>query len=482
MITFIICVLVLVLGYRFYAKYLEKVMEIDPNRQTPAYAMRDNVDYVPMPWWKVLLVQFLNIAGLGPIYGAIAGAMWGPAAFVWIVLGTVFGGAVHDFFSGMLSVKHEGKSITEIIGIYLGNSTKQVMRVFTVILLVLVGVVFISGPASILASLTPENLDFQFWIWCVFIYYILATLLPIDKIIGSIYPVFGFALLFMAVSLITMLIIKGYSMPELTFDNWQNFHTEPDKFPIFPMLFISIACGAISGFHATQSPLMARCIENESEGKRVFYGAMVIEGVVALVWAAISMSFFGGINELNNVMIAHQGNAAWVVNEVSNSLLGRFGAVLAILGVVAAPITSGDTAFRSARLTVADLLHYNQKPIKNRLLITVPLFVIGFILTRIDFGVIWRYFAWANQTLAAVVLWTITIYLVQKGKNYWITLLPALFMTSVVTTYIFLAPEGFSLGTTISYFLGFAMTAIVLILFIVYFVKNKQSFSGLSNK
>ncbi len=482
MITFIICVLVLVLGYRFYAKYLEKVMEIDPNRQTPAYAMKDNVDYVPMPWWKVLLIQFLNIAGLGPIYGAIAGAMWGPAAFVWIVLGTVFGGAVHDFFSGMLSVKHEGKSITEIIGIYLGNSTKQVMRVFTVILLVLVGVVFISGPASILASLTPENLDFQFWIWCVFIYYILATLLPIDKIIGSIYPVFGFALLFMAVSLITMLIIKGYSMPELTFDNWQNFHTKPDKFPIFPMLFISIACGAISGFHATQSPLMARCIENESEGKRVFYGAMVIEGVVALVWAAISMSFFGGINELNNVMIAHQGNAAWVVNEVSNSLLGRFGAVLAILGVVAAPITSGDTAFRSARLTVADLLHYNQKPIKNRLLITVPLFVIGFILTRIDFGVIWRYFAWANQTLAAVVLWTITIYLVQKGKNYWITLLPALFMTSVVTTYIFLAPEGFSLGTTISYFLGFAMTAIVLILFIVYFVKNKQSFSGLSNK
>lgn len=482
MITFIICVLVLVLGYRFYAKYLEKVMEIDPNRQTPAYAMKDNVDYVPMPWWKVLLIQFLNIAGLGPIYGAIAGAMWGPAAFVWIVLGTVFGGAVHDFFSGMLSVKHEGKSITEIIGIYLGNSTKQVMRVFTVILLVLVGVVFISGPASILASLTPENLDFQFWIWCVFIYYILATLLPVDKIIGSIYPVFGFALLFMAVSLITMLIIKGYSMPELTFDNWQNFHTKPDKFPIFPMLFISIACGAISGFHATQSPLMARCIENESEGKRVFYGAMVIEGVVALVWAAISMSFFGGINELNNVMIAHQGNAAWVVNEVSNSLLGRFGAVLAILGVVAAPITSGDTAFRSARLTVADLLHYNQKPIKNRLLITVPLFVIGFILTRIDFGVIWRYFAWANQTLAAVVLWTITIYLVQKGKNYWITLLPALFMTSVVTTYIFLAPEGFSLGTTISYFLGFAMTAIVLILFIVYFVKNKQSFSGLSNK
>ncbi len=468
MITFGICILILVLGYVFYAKYLEKVIGIDPNRPTPAMRMADGVDFVPMSWWRVLLIQFLNIAGLGPIFGAIAGAMWGPVAFVWIVIGTVFGGAVHDFFSGMLSLKHDGQSITEIIGIYLGNFSKQIMRIFTVVLLILVGVVFISGPAGILANLTPAHLNFQFWVVVVFIYYILATLLPIDKIIGKIYPIFGFALIFMAISLITMLIVKGYHLPELTADNWKNFHNGPEKFPIFPMLFITIACGAISGFHATQSPLMARCMKNESEGRRVFYGAMVIEGVVALVWAAISMSFFGGIDELNDIMISQKGNAAWVVNEVSNSLLGSFGAVLAILGVVAAPITSGDTAFRSARLTVADLLKYNQKPIKNRLLITLPLFAIGFVLTRINFDIIWRYFAWANQTLATVVLWTITIYLLQKGKVYWITLLPALFMTAVVSTYIFFAPEGFALSKPISYTIGFAITLGVFVYFLIY--------------
>ena len=477
MITFGICILILVLGYVFYAKYLEKVIGIDPNRPTPAITMADGVDFVPMSWWRVLLIQFLNIAGLGPIFGAIAGAMWGPIAFVWIVIGTVFGGAVHDFFSGMLSLKHDGQSITEIIGIYLGNFSKQIMRIFTVVLLILVGVVFISGPAGILSNLTPEHLNFQFWVVAVFVYYILATLLPIDKIIGKIYPIFGFALIFMAVSLIIMLIVKGYHLPELTADNWKNFHNRPEKFPIFPMLFITIACGAISGFHATQSPLMARCMKNENEGRRVFYGAMVIEGIVALVWAAISMSFFGGIDELNDIMISQKGNAAWVVNEVSNSLLGPFGAVLAILGVVAAPITSGDTAFRSARLTVADLLKFNQKPIKNRLLITLPLFAIGFLLTRINFDIIWRYFAWANQTLATVVLWTITIYLLQKGKAYWITLLPALFMTSVVTTYIFFAPEGFSLSKPISYTVGFAVTLGVFIYFLIYKKKNKETFS-----
>lgn len=482
MITFIISILILVLGYIFYAKYLEKIIEIDPNRTTPAIRMADGVDYVPMAWWRVLLIQFLNIAGLGPIFGAIAGAMWGPTAFLWIVFGTVIGGAVHDFFSGMLSVRHDGKSITEIIGIYLGNVSKQVMRIFTVVLLILVGVVFISGPAGILASLTPEHLDFKFWVWCVFIYYILATMLPIDKIIGKIYPIFGFALLFMAVSLIIALIAKGYHIPELSGENWKNFHNGSEKFPIFPMLFITIACGAISGFHATQSPLMARCIKNESEGKKVFYGAMVIEGIVALVWAAISMSFFGGIRELNDVMLSQKGNAAWVVNEVSNSLLGHFGAILAILGVVAAPITSGDTAFRSARLTIADLLKFNQKPIKNRLLITVPLFVVGFILTRINFDIIWRYFAWSNQTLATVVLWTITIYLVQKSKPYWITLLPALFMTAVVTTYILLAPEGFSLSKPISYSIGFAITIGVFVLFLVYLKRNKKSFPRVNDE
>ena len=468
MITFILSLAILLAGYIFYSRYLERLMEADSGRPTPAISMSDGVDFVPMPWWRVLLIQFLNIAGLGPIFGAIAGALWGPVAFVWIVLGTVFAGAVHDYFSGMLSVRHNGLSITEVIGIYLGNAARQLMRVFTIVLLVLVGVVFISGPAGILASLTPATLDFRFWVWAIFIYYILATLLPIDKIIGKIYPVFGFALLFMAVSLMIALIIKGYAIPELTSGNWQNFHYDKEKFPIFPMLFITIACGAISGFHATQSPLMARCMKNEKEGRKVFYGAMVIEGVVALIWAAISMSFFGGIRELGEVMVAQKGNAAWVVNEISNSLLGKVGAVLAILGVVAAPITSGDTAFRSARLTVGDLLGFNQKPVRNRLVITIPLFAVGFMLTKINFDVVWRYFAWSNQTLATVVLWTITVYLFRKRKTYWITLLPALFMTAVVTTYIMLAPEGFALSRPISYGTGFAVTALFFSMFLFY--------------
>ncbi|SCD18930.1 carbon starvation protein A [Proteiniphilum saccharofermentans] len=474
MTTFIISIIALVAGYAFYSKYLERVMEADPQRITPASTLGDGVDYVPMPWWRVFLIQFLNIAGLGPIFGAIAGAMWGPVAFLWIVLGTIFAGGVHDYFSGMLSVRHDGKSITEIIGIYLGRQAKQVMRIFAIVLLILVGVVFISGPAGLLAGLTPESLDFTFWVWVIFIYYILATLLPIDKIIGRIYPVFGFALLFMAVSLITALIVKGYHMPELTAENFKNFHHNKENLPIFPMMFITIACGAISGFHATQSPLMARCLKNEKEGRKVFYGAMVTEGVVALVWAAISMSFFNGLKGLNDVMIAQNGNAAWVVNEVSYSLLGTFGAILAILGVVAAPITSGDTAFRSARLTIADLLKTSQRPIRNRLMITVPLFAIGFLLTKINFDVIWRYFAWANQTLAAVVLWTITIYLLQKKKGYYlITLIPALFMTMVVTTYIMLAPEGFSLPKPVSYGIGLFFVILTFTLFFIYKKKLK---------
>ena len=465
MLTFTISLFILLAGYLFYSKYLEQVMEVDSYRSTPAISISDGVDFIPMPWGRVLLIQFLNIAGLGPIFGAIAGAMWGPVAFVWIVLGTILAGAVHDYFSGMLSVKHNGLSISEIIGIYLGNITKQVMRVFTVILLVLVGVVFISGPAGILANLTPTVLDFRYWVWIIFLYYVLATFLPIDKIIGRVYPIFGFALLFMAVSLIIALVIKGYNIPELNFKNWQNFHYDKERFPIFPMLFITIACGAISGFHATQSPLMARCIKNEKEGRKVFYGAMVIEGIVALIWAAISMSFFGGVTELGDVMAAQNGNAAWIVSEVSNALLGKFGALLAVLGVIAAPITSGDTAFRSARLIVGDLLKFNQRPIKNRLLITIPLFSFGFILTKINFDVVWRYFAWSNQTLAAVVLWTITVYLIRKRKPYWITLLPALFMTSVVITYIMLAPEGLSLSKTISYGIGIVTSIISLMIF-----------------
>jgi len=422
--------------------------------------MPDGVDYLPLPWWRAFLIQFLNIAGLGPIFGAVAGAMWGPVAYLWIVLGAVFAGATHDYFSGMLSIRHKGLSITEITGIYMGNFTKQFMRAFTVVLMVMVGTVFIMGPAKILAGITPDFAGVTFWVWVVFIYYVLATTLPIDKIIGRLYPLFGFALLFMAVSLIVAIFTQGFHIPELTPENLKNFHHNAEKFPIFPMLFVTIACGAISGFHATQSPLMARCLTNEKQGRRVFYGAMITEAVVALIWATIAMSFFGGIPELNSVMVEHKGNAAWVVNEVSHSLLGKFGAVLALLGVVAAPITSGDTAFRSARLIVADFLKLKQGPIKNRLMVSIPLFAVGILLTQVNFDVIWRYFAWSNQTLATIVLWTITIFLATQRKNYWITLLPAMFMTMVVSVYLMLAPEGFSLSGEIAYPAGIIITLI----------------------
>ena len=473
MITFFISILALVLGYIFYSKVAERIFGADEKRETPAISMKDGVDYMPMPKWRTFLIQFLNIAGLGPIFGAVAGAMWGPVAFLWIVLGSIFAGAVHDYFSGMLSVKHKGLSIPEIVGIYLGVNTKQFMRGFTVILMVIVGAVFIMGPAKILASLTPENLTMTFWVWVVFIYYVLATMLPIDKIIGKIYPVFGFALLFMAVGLTIALFVKGYHIPELNLANLTNFHTEPEKFPIFPMMFITIACGAISGFHATQSPLMARCITNEKQGRGVFYGAMITEGVVALIWAAIGMAFYGGVGPLNEVMVANKGNAAFVVNEISNSLLGKLGGALALLGVVAAPITSGDTAFRSARLIVADFLNFKQGPIKNRLIISVPLFAVGFGLTLVDFAVIWRYFAWSNQTLAVFVLWAITVYLAQEKKFYWITLLPALFMTTVTISYLFFAPEGFGLSYMISLSVGLIAALVAAVLFFLKLGKGK---------
>ncbi|MBN2639400.1 MAG: carbon starvation protein A [Bacteroidales bacterium] len=478
MITFVLSLAVLLLGYLVYSKIIERIAEVDVNRETPAYSLKDGVDYIPMPWWKVFLIQFLNIAGLGPIFGAVAGAMWGPISFLWIAFGSVFAGAVHDYFSGMLSIKHKGLSITEIVGIYMGVGTKQFMRGFTVLLMIMVGAVFIMGPAKILSGLTPDFATTTFWVWVVFGYYVLATMLPIDKIIGRFYPVFGFALAFMAVGLIIALFAKGYHIPELNLTKLHNYHVNSEQFPVFPMLFITIACGAISGFHATQSPLMARCVTNEKYGRRVFYGAMITEGIVALIWAAISMSFFGGIRELNDIMTENSGNAAFIVNEISNSLLGKFGGILALLGVVAAPITSGDTAFRSARLIVADFLNYKQGPIKNRLFVSIPLFAIGFFLTQIDFSIIWRYFAWSNQTLAMIVLWTITVYLVRERKFYWITLIPAVFMTAVTTTYLLLAPEGFSFSKEISYSFGILFSVITLLGFFVY--RNRYFKKGLS--
>lgn len=464
MITFICCLIALVAGYFIYGKFIERIFGIDPGKETPAYALRDGVDYIPMPSWKVFMIQFLNIAGLGPIFGAIMGAKFGTASFLWIVLGSIFAGAVHDYLSGMLSLRHKGESLPEIIGRYLGANFKQFMRGFTVILMILVGAVFVAGPAGLLAKLTPEHLDTTFWIIVVFIYYILATLLPVDKIIGKIYPLFAGALLFMAIGILIMLFVNNPPLPEIT-DGMKN--TYPGGLPIFPIMFVSIACGAISGFHATQSPLMARCLVNEKYGRPVFFGSMITEGIVALIWAAAATYFYH-----NNGM--GETNAAVVVDSITKEWLGTFGGILAILGVIAAPITSGDTAFRSARLIVADFLHIEQRSISKRLMICIPLFLvaIGLLLysqkDKDSFDMIWRYFAWSNQTLAVFTLWALTVYLVQSKKLYLVTLIPALFMTAVCSTYIFIAPEGLGMNSGISQIIGCSITVVVFILFIIW--------------
>lgn len=470
MITFTIALLVLIGGYFVYGKFVEKVFGIDPSRKTPAFTKQDGVDYIPMPTWKVFMIQFLNIAGLGPIFGAIMGAKFGTASYLWIVLGSIFAGAVHDFLSGMISLRNGGESLPETIGRYLGVNFKQFMRGFTVLLMVLVGAVFVAGPAGLLAKLTPESLDLSFWATIVFIYYVLATLLPIDKIIGKIYPIFAVALIFMAVGILVMLFWNHPQLPEIT-DGLTNTH--PDGLPIFPMMFISIACGAISGFHATQSPMMARCITNEKYGRPVFYGAMITEGIVALIWAAAATYFFH--TESGTALFAADSgndNAAIVVDSITKEWLGTIGGLLAVLGVIAAPITSGDTAFRSARLIVADFLHIDQKPILKRLLISVPLFVVGFIILHVNFSVLWRYFAWCNQTLAVFTLWALTVYLVRENKPYIITLIPALFMTAVCSTYILMAPEGLVLPEVWAYAIAAVVVLFVFGLFL-YWKKRK---------
>lgn len=454
MISFIGSLIALILGYVIYGKYVEKVFGVSENRETPAVRLADGVDYVELDWKKAFLIQFLNIAGLGPIFGAVAGALWGPAAFLWIVFGCIFAGATHDYLSGMLSVRHDGATIAEIVGHYLGDNAKKIMRVFSVVLLVLVGVVFVNGPAGILASMTSINT--LTWVAVIVAYYMLATVLPVDKLIGKIYPIFGASLIIMGIGIGGGLILKGYNIPEISMVN-----LHPKGTSIYPYLFITIACGAISGFHATQSPLMARCMKNEKEGRRIFYGSMIAEGVIALVWAAAAMTFFGGTEGLMNA-----GPAGVVVNTISNSILGKVGGALALLGVVACPITSGDTAFRSARLAIADAINYKQGPVKNRFIIAIPLFAVGIGLCFIDFAIIWRYFAWANQTLATIALWAGAVYLANEGKNHWIATIPGVFMTAVVTTYILIAPEGFRLSETIGYVAGIAGAVIALGLFL----------------
>ena len=459
MISFIVSIIILILGYFIYGNYIERKFEIDTERPTPAISKQDGVDFVPLPLSKIFLIQFLNIAGLGPIFGAIAGALWGPVAFLWIVFGSIFAGAVHDYFSGMLSVRHNGDSIPEIVGQYLGTGVKYFMRVFSVVLLILVGVVFVKGPATILHELTGASVPILVAI--IFTYYILATMIPIDKLIGKVYPIFGLSLLVMAVGLFFALIFQDYTIPELSIENLQNLRADSDKYPIFPLLFITIACGAISGFHATQSPLMARCLPNEKDGKKVFFGAMITEGIVALIWAAIAMAFFGDVRELGETMAQDGHNAAWVVNIICNTTLGKIGGILAIFGVVAAPITSGDTAFRSTRLIIADAFDLDQGKLLKRLLITIPIFVVAFALTKIDFAIIWRYFGWSNQMLATVVLWAIAVYVKKQGKTTWFILMPAAFMTTVVTTYILVAPEGFSLDYNLSLTIGILVAVIL---------------------
>lgn len=440
MITFIISLTLLVLGYFTYGRFVAGVFGVDPSRPTPVKTMADGVDYVELPSWKVFLIQFLNIAGLGPIFGAIMGIMYGPAAFLWIVFGTIFGGAVHDYLSGMLSLRRSGASLPELVGEELGSKIKMVMRVFALVLMVLVGAVFVYNPADLLAMLTPDSLDRMFWIVVIFAYYMLATLLPIDKLIGKLYPLFGIALLFMAVGIMVMLFVHHSAIPEM-WEGFYNHKSDPEANPIFPMMFVSIACGAISGFHATQSPMMARCLKNEKHARPIFYGAMVTEGIVALIWAAAAVAFTGGYDGLQEYL---GGNSpAILVNEVSKSWLGTFGGILAVLGVIAAPITSGDTALRSARLIAADFMGIEQRKLAKRLAVSVPLFVCCFVIMLLPYDSLWRYFAWCNQVLSVFTLWTLSVYLARHNRPTWITVLPAMFMTAVTVTYIFFAPEGF---------------------------------------
>lgn len=476
MVTFTVSLLALVLGYMVYGRVVERIFAPD-GRPTPAVSMADGVDYVVLPGWKIFMIQFLNIAGTGPIFGAIMGAKFGSSAYLWIVLGCIFAGAVHDYLSGMLSIRHGGAGLPELVGHYLGRRTKKVMLVFSVFLLLMVGAVFVYSPALILGKLCGDGLGWVYG-WCVaiFAYYFLAAMLPIDKIIGKIYPLFAIAMLFMAVALLVVLFAKWPSLPELT-DGLANM--SPSSGTIFPCLFITIACGAISGFHATQSPLMARCVKSERQGRPLFYGAMVTEGIVALIWATVSSYFFygGAAGELG-VSTALQ--APEVVTTVASGWLGAFGGALAILGVVAAPITSGDTALRSARLIIADFLHLEQHSIRRRMYICIPVFAATLALLWYNiadengFNIIWNYFGWANQTLAVFTLWTLTVYLCRRGKCYWVTLLPAMFMTAVCLSFLLVSDNSFGLSPVVGYVVAVATFVLSGVLFFVWLGRQSR--------
>ena len=469
MISLLIAFAVLIAGYLVYSRVAEKIFAAD-DRKTPAVEINDGVDCVPMKPWKAFLVQLLNIAGTGPIFGALMGAVFGPVVFLWIVFGSILGGAVHDYMSGMISERHGGASIAELSGVYLGTAVKWIMRIFSVVLLVLCGTVFVTSPAALLAKLTPAWMSGTFWTVVILAYYLLATLLPIDKLIGRLYPVFGVLLIVMAGAVLGGVLFSGgkYTIPELTL---RNLH--PEGTPVWPYMFITVACGAVSGFHATQSPMVAKCITSEKVGRKVFYGAMISEAVIALVWAAAGVAFYGTTQLLNDAL---KDGASNVVYEISTGTLGVFGGILAVAGVVVCPITSGDTAFRSARLILAETFRLEQKKIKNRLIVTIPLLAVGGLLTWFaiadeqGFNIIWRYFSWSNQTLAVIALWVATAYLVKKGRYRFgslLTAIPAAFMSAVSATYILTAKEGFRIPTKIAYPIGLGFAAA---LFAVYAV------------
>ena len=470
MITLILSFMALIIGYFTYGRLVERTFGPD-DRVTPANSMTDGVDYMPMKTWRAYLVQLLNIAGTGPIFGALMGACFGPVVFLWIIFGSVLGGAVHDYMVGMVSERHEGRSIAELSGIYLGGGAKWGMRLFSVLLLLLTGTVFVTSPAALIARLTPMENDTLLWVIVILLYYVLATLLPIDKVIGKLYPVFGTVLIVMAVGILGGTIFGGYHVPELTLAN-----LHPQGLPVWPYMFVTVACGAISGFHATQSPMISKCITSEREGRKVFYGAMLSESVIALVWAAGGVAFYGATGGLNEAL-TNLGQSG-VVYDISTGMLGAVGGILAIIGVIACPITSGDTAFRSARLILSEMFHLNQKPIKNRLVVTIPLLGVAAVLTQLDFNVLWRYFSWSNQTLAMISLWVATAYLLKTHSNKQmslVTALPATFMSAVSMTYILMAKEGFRLGAGVGYPVGIVFAAACFAFYLTKLNRAKQT-------
>ena len=480
MISFFICLAILICGYFTYGSFVNNTFGPD-DRETPAVAINDGVDYVVMPAWKLFLVQLLNIAGLGPIFGALSGAMWGPVVFLWITFGTVFAGAVHDYFSGMLSERNNGASISEVTGIYLGSVMHNVMRVFSVILLIMVGTVFAVGPAGLLVTLLKNSgvengifIQTTFWLAIILIYYFIATFISVDKVIGRIYPIFGICLIIMAVGVCFGTLFSGQKIPEI-FSHFRNMH--PAGTPIWAFMFITVACGAISGFHATQSPLMARCLKSERQGHFVFYGAMVAEGIIALIWAAAGVTLLG-VDTLKEM----GGGNATTVYTICTTTMGKFGTILAMLGVIACPITSGDTAFRSARLTLADWFKLDMSKWTTRLALCVPVLGIGAFLGFIDYQIIWRYFSWSNQTLAMIVLWAGAMFLASEKKNYWIAAVPAVFMSAVSSTYFIMAPEclGMIPALTNNKTVAYPCGIIIAVLFLVIFLRSAKNASSKS--